>query len=427
MTLSTPDANLHDEWHETPRRRRRWLAYVIVIVLILAIIAIARWRADAGAKANAHEGRPAAAVNATKVALGDMPVTLSAVGTVTPVDTAVVEPQLSGNVFQILFREGQVVHKGQVIAQIDPRPYRLTLMQAQGTLAHDQALLANARLDLQRYQKLAAQDSVARQTLDTQAALVRQYEGTVAADSASVGTAKLNLQYTSVQAPMDGWIGLKQVSIGTYVTPSTTNGIATVTSADPIDIEFALPQSVLGQIRKAAAGGVQLPVTAFDQDGVTQIAAGHFLTLDNQIGTTTGTVNAKARFDNPGDTATRPLFPNQFVNVRVLVDTLHHVAIVPVTAVRHGAPGDFVYVVQPNNTVKLTVVKTGPSLGTNIAVLNGLQQGQTIVTEGADGLDDGSKVRLPGQHGRSESAQGAEQANSASGVHRHHKQGNAGE
>ena len=401
IPLSTADATHDEDWSDQPppRRRRRWLAYGLVALLIVGIALVGRWASQIGAKKNAKTGRPPAAVNAVRVTLGDMPVTLSAVGTVTPVDTAIIKSQISGNVFRVLFTEGQIVHKGEVIAQIDPRPYRLQLAQAEGTLAHDEAVLANARLDLARYQKLAAQDSVARQTLDTQAALVRQYEGTVKSDAANAGTARLQINYAAVKAPIDGWIGLKQVSVGTYVTPGDANGIATITRTDPIDIEFALPQNSLGQVRKAAAAGTALPVTAYDEDGATVIAQGHFLTLDNQVGTSTGTVNAKARFANPGNAVTRPLFPNQFVNVRLLVDTLRHVPVLPVTAVRHGAPGDFVYVVQPDQTVKLTVVRIGPSAGTQIAILSGISPGQTVVTEGADGLDDGSKVKLPGHGG----------------------------
>jgi multidrug efflux system membrane fusion protein len=346
-----------------------------------------------GCAKNARSGRPAAAVSAVPVGLGDMPVQVNAIGTVTPIDSAAVRSQLSGTVFSIQFTEGQMVREGQVIAQIDPRPYRLSLAQAEGTLAKDMAQLNSAKLDLKRYETLASQDLVARQTLDTQRATVGQLEGTVAADRA-VGTAKLNLQYTAVKAPFSGRIGLRQVSVGAYVTPSDTAGIATITRTDPIDVAFTVPQ---GDLNAIAAKGSGLPVIAYDQDGKTQLAQGTFSTFDNQIDTTTGTIKAKARFSNPA--SAKALFPNQFVNVKMLVDTLRQVPVVPVSALRHGAPGDFVFVVQPDKKVKLTVVKVGPSDGKNTAILGGLAKGQMVVAEGADGLDDGSTVRLAGAGG----------------------------
>ncbi|NOW46047.1 multidrug efflux system membrane fusion protein [Novosphingobium sp. SG751A] len=375
-------------------RRKPWLAYALVVIGLVAVALIGKWFAGAGAQKNARSGRPAAAVSAVPVGLGDMPVEVNAIGTVTPIDSAAVRSQLSGTVFAILFKEGQQVREGQVIAQIDPRPYRLSLAQAEGTLAKDMAQLNSAKLDLKRYETLASQDSVARQTLDTQRATVGQLEGTVSADRAAVGTAKLNLQYTAVKAPFSGRIGLRQVSVGAYVTPSDTAGIATITRTDPIDVAFTVPQ---GQLNAIAAKGSGLPVIAYDQDGKSELAKGTFSTFDNQIDTTTGTVKAKARFANPA--AVKALFPNQFVNVKMLVDTLHQVPVVPVSALRHGAPGDFVFVVQPDKKVKLTVVKVGPSDGRNTAVLSGLSKGQMVVAEGADGLDDGSTVRLAGSGG----------------------------
>ena len=387
------DTQPYPSQEEQPARKR-WLAYVLVVIGLVAVALIGKWFAGAGAQKNARAGRPAAAVAAVPVGLGDMPVEVNAIGTVAPIDSAAVRSQLSGTVFAILFKEGQQVHEGQVIAQIDPRPYRLSLAQAEGTLAKDTAQLNSAKLDLKRYETLASQDSVARQTLDTQRATVGQLEGTVAADRASVGTAKLNLQYTAVKAPFSGRIGLRQVSVGAYVTPSDTAGIATITRTDPIDVAFSVPQ---GQLNAIQAKGTGLPVIAYDQDGRSELAKGTFSTFDNQIDTTTGTVKAKARFANPA--TAKALFPNQFVNVKMLVDTLHQVPVVPVSALRHGAPGDFVFVVQPDKKVKLTVVKVGPSDGRNTAILSGLNKGQLVVAEGADGLDDGSTVRLAGGKG----------------------------
>ncbi len=401
------------------------IALIIAGAIVIALIG--SWFAASGAKKNARAGRPAAPVAVAKVTLDDMPVTLTAIGNVTPTDTAIVRSQLSGNLVAIRFHEGQMVTSGQVIAQIDPRPYRLAAGQSAGNLERDEAQLASARIDLTRYRTLVAQDSIARQTADTQAATVHQLEGTVMADRAALGTSRLNVSYASVKAPITGQIGLKQVNIGNYVTPGDTAGIATITRTDPIDVTFALPQSQLSAVRAHAAGG-GLPVTVYDSDGTTPLAKGSFTTFDNQIDTATGTIKAKARFANPGSAnqvganqvgaGHQALFPNQFVNVTMLIDTLRHVPVVPVSALRHGAPGDFVFVVQGDQTVKLTVVKPGPSDGSNVAILSGLRAGDTVVAEGADGLDNGSKVRLPGGGGGAGS--GGAAANGGHGHYRHH-------
>jgi multidrug efflux system membrane fusion protein len=301
----------HDAADPSEHKPRRWMAYAGVAAGLGAVALGAHYMAGSAAEKNAGAGRPPASVSLASVQPADVPVVLSAIGTVTPVDTATVRTQLSGYVMAVLFKEGQQVRAGQVLAQIDPRPYRLSLAQAQGTLARDTAQLASARLDLKRYETLAAQDSVARQTLDSQRATVAQLEGTVAYDKAAVGTAQLNLQYTTVKAPFAGRVGLKQVSVGTYATPSDTNGIAVITRTDPIDVVFSLPQAQLAAVRDKAGQGAGLPVTLRDQDGKAQLAQGQFSTLDNQIDTTTGTVKAKARFTN----GTGSLFANQFVNV----------------------------------------------------------------------------------------------------------------
>lgn len=410
-----------------PSRWRQRRTMVLVVAGIVAVALIGRWFAMSGAEKNAKAGRPKAAVAVARVEAADMPVTVSAIGTVTPIDTATVRSQLAGNVFRLLFTEGQQVRNGQVIAQIDPRPYSLQLATAQANLARDEAQLNVARLDLKRYQTLLSQDSIARQQVDTQAATVKQLAGTVAADRAAIGTARLNLNYTAVKAPIDGQIGLRQVTVGNYVTPSDTNGIAVITRTDPIDVQFSLPQGQLASIRKQAASTAGLPVTALDQDNTTVLATGKFNTFDNQIDTSTGTIKAKARFANPLGAGGQALFPNQFVNVTMLVDTLRQVPVVPVSAVRHGAPGDFVFVVQRDSTVKLTVVKTGPSDGTRMAILAGLKPGVSVVTEGADGLDDGSAVRLPGAGGGRGGGKGGAGAGGTGTGGGHHKRKSAGE
>lgn len=370
-----------------PRRAVR-TAIIALAVAALSLAGCSSGNAPASRKGS--RGGGPATVATEPVARADMPVTLSAIGTVQPITVATVRTQLAGTLFSLHFTEGQMVTQGQLLAQIDPRPYRLALTQAEANLARDTAQLQLARLDLQRYQALLAQDSIARQQVETQNATVRQLGGTVVADRAAVGTARLNLGYTAIRAPVAGRIGLRQADIGNYLTPADANGVAVITRTDPIDVSFSVPQAKLAQIQ-ARAGSV-IPATLFDQSNSIAIAEGRFLTLDNQVDPTSGTVKAKARFAN----ANGRLFPSQFVNITLLVDTLTQVPTVPVGAVRHGAKGDFVFVLQPNRTAKLTPVQTGPSTTTRIAILRGLEPGMTVITEGADALDDGSHVRLPG-------------------------------
>jgi len=442
----------------THRSRPRWLVYGLILLGLVVIALGARWFAAGGVTKNAKSGRPAAPVAVATVVLADMPETLNAIGTVTPLDTATVQTQLAGNVMAILFKEGQMVTQGQAIVQIDPRPYKLALDQAQGTLARDSATLAMAQLDLKRYETLASQDSIARQTMEDERGTVAQLQGTVMTDRAAVGSARLNLQYTTIRAPFTGRIGLKQVTVGNYVTPSatgsttstsTSSGVAVITRIDPIDVQFAVPQALLSDVQHKVGSGAGLPVTILDQDNATVLAQGTFSTFDNQIATATGTVNAKARVANPvikaKDGNTSPtLFPNQFVNATMLVDTLRQVPIVPVSALRHGPQGDFVFVVQDGKApadksqagksetgkgdaeqgghiVKIAIVKTGPSDAKNTAILSGLQKGQIVVSEGADGLDEGSVVRLPGEKG---GAAGADGKTGKAGGH-HKKQAGA--
>jgi multidrug efflux system membrane fusion protein len=379
----------------------RWRAMVLTLagILLVGLLAWLLVGRGGAVETPGRIGRRAVAVGTARATVAAMPIRLTAIGTVQPVVTATVRTQLAGTLFSIDFSEGQRVVKGQTLAQIDPRPYRLALGQAEANLARDAAQLNLAKLDLVRYQALLAEDSIARQQVETQAATVKQLAGTLAADRAAIGTARLNLAYTSIRAPASGRIGLRQVDVGNYVTPADANGLAIITQTDPIDVSFALPQDQLATIEDKAARGGGLPVTATDQAGTTTLAQGRFLTLDNQVDASSGTVKAKARFANAGGA----LFPNQFVNVALLADTVQAVT-VPVSAVRHGASGDFVFVLRPDRTVKLTPVRTGPADTARIAVLSGVPAGATVITEGADGLDDGAHVMLagdapPGAHG----------------------------
>jgi multidrug efflux system membrane fusion protein len=390
------------------------LAAIIFIGLGIWFFAGPAKPKEGGTKTN--KGRLSATVGAIKVSRADMPVSLNAIGTVQPIVNATVRPQLAGVLFAIHFTEGQHVNRGAALAQIDPRPYRLTLQQVQGTLAKDMATLNSARVDLRRYQVLLSQDSIARQQVDTQAATVRQLEGTIAADMANVGTARLNLGYTTVRAPVAGKVGLRAADIGSYLTPSDANGIVVITQTNPIDVSFALPQAQIAQVQKAAHGG-PLPVTILDQANTTVIAHGQFHTFDNAIDATSGTVKAKARVQNEQET----LFPNQFVNVQLLVDTLSQAIVVPVTAVRTGPSGSFVYTMTADKVAHRVAVTTGPSDGNRTAILSGLNGDETVIFEGADRIDDGSKVTTADGKGHGGKPGGGTGAGAAGG--HHHGQG----
>jgi multidrug efflux system membrane fusion protein len=376
-----------------PRRRSR-LRPVLWLLLVIAIIAAGIWyfqRPDTQRKEN---GRPPAGapvpVGVAPVVQGDMPVTLSQLGTVTPLAMVTVKTQISGYLVQVAFKEGQMVNKGDFLAQIDPRPYQVALEQAQAQLAKDQALLKNAQLDLQRYNTLVTQNSIAKQTRDTQVSLVAQYEATVKADQAQIDAQKLNLTYCRIVSPVTGRVGLRQVDAGNYVQTSDPNGIVVVTQLQPISVIFTLPEDNLPAVMKRLRSGATLSVTAYDRTGATEIAQGKLETVDNQIDTTTGTVKLRAIFDNEQDT----LFPNQFVNVKLLVDTLHDVDIVPSSAIQRGAPGTFVYLARPDRTVAVQKVKLGPGDGQRIALLSGPQPGESVVVDGADRLRDGAKITV---------------------------------
>jgi multidrug efflux system membrane fusion protein len=365
--------------------------------LAAAIVAAAIWYFPRPEPQPKNAGRPAAGapvpVGVAPVEKGDMPVTLSQLGTVTPLATVTVKTQLSGYLVQVAFREGQMVNKGDFLAQIDPRPYQVALEQAQAQLGKDQALLKNAQVDLQRYNTLVAQNSIAKQTRDTQVSLVAQDEATVKADQAQIDAQKLNLTYCRIVSPVTGRVGLRQVDAGNYVQTSDPNGIVVVTQLQPISVIFTLSEDNLPEVMKRVRAGAVLPVTAYDRTGATELAQGKLDTVDNQIDTTTGTVKSRAIFDNDQ----LVLFPNQFVNVKLLVNTLHDADVVPNSAIQRGAPGTFVYVVKPEKTVAVQKVKLGPSDGQRIAILSGLEPGESVVIDGTDRLHDGAKVTISSQ------------------------------
>ncbi len=340
-------------------------------------------------------GPAASTVGVATAVLADVPVVLDALGTVTPQATVRVRPQVSGVLEKVLFKEGQMVRRGDLLATIDPRQFEMALMQASGQRQRDEAQLDSARVTLQRFKTLLDQDSIARQEVDSQAALVKQLEGTVAIDKAAEGTARLNLSHTRVIAPISGRVGLRTVDIGNVVSSSDTNGIALITQVTPIDVVFAVPQDWVSELQQVTSSAMK--ATALDRTRVKVLDSGVFASLDNQVDITTGTVKAKARFAN----SQLALFPSQFVNLQLLVKTIEKAVVVPVTAVRLGAGGDYVYVLNPaERRVSLRPVTRGQATVDKIVISAGLQAGERVITEGADRLKDGARVVLPGDSPR---------------------------
>ena len=400
------------------KRIALWICVAVAALVAIAWIIHHGKKAQlAGQDARGRPGGPMAVATATAT-VGDLAVKLPALGTVTPLATVTVKTQISGQLQHIAFTEWQLVRQGDFLAQIDPRPYQAALAQSQGNLQRDQSLLTNARLDLKRYQGLAADNTIARQQLDTQQSLVTQYEATVATDTAQLNLAKLNLQYTHIVSPVAGRVGLRQVDQGNYVTPGDANGIVVVTQLQPVSVLFPLPEDNLPAIQKRLHAGATLAVEAYDRADTVKLADGKLQSVDNQIDTATGTVRMRALFDNQDGA----LFANQFVNVRLLQETLTDQVIIPVAAVQHGAPNSsnstFVYLVGTDHTVAVRPVVLGAADGERVAVNNGLQAGDVVVTEGGDRLRDGATVTLPAAAvpGPAGSAVGAPGTN---GAHKH--------
>ncbi|VVE26851.1 putative resistance transmembrane protein [Pandoraea communis] len=399
-TSPTSGAQRNAEAAYTPSRTRRWLVPGVIALFVVLIAGGVYYRlhsqsaqkpAQAGGRAGmAGAGAPATPVTAVEATTGDLPVFLNGLGTVTPTRSVTVHSRVDGQLMKVHFKEGDMVKEGQVLAEIDPRPFQVQVTQMEGQLARDQALLKNAQLDLARYETLLKQDSIAGQTVDTQRALVKQYEGTVKADEGLLGNARLQLNYASVSAPVSGLAGLRQVDPGNIVHASDTNGIVIINEVTPITVVYTIPEDSLPKVVKRSRGGETLLVETFDRSGKIKLASGKLASIDNQIDTTTGTVKLKAEFAN-GDGL---LFPNQFVNVKMLVDTLKGATLIPSAAVQRGTQGSFVYTVQPDQTVKLKTVKLGPTDGTHVAVESGIVPGEKLVIDGMDKLRDGAKVEV---------------------------------
>jgi membrane fusion protein, multidrug efflux system len=375
------------------RHRPAWRRFLWIGVLVVVALGVAWWihtRPGTATRTGRFAATGTMPVVAAVAQKGAVNVILNQLGTVSPLATVTVKTQINGQLLHIDFKEGQLVKQGDLLAEIDARPYQLALEQAQGQLAKDQATLKDAQLDLERYQTLVKQDSIAKQTLDTQVATVGQLIGAVKTDQAQIDAAKLNITYCHITAPSTGKVGLRQVDQGNYVQTSDANGLVVLTQMQPISVVFTVPEDNLPAILKQVHAGAVLPAEAYDRSGTVKLATGKLATIDNQIDTTTGTLKMRAEFANEDEV----LYPNQFVNIRLLVNTLHDVIVIPTAAIQRGAPGTFVYLVNADSTVAVRAVKLGPSEGENVAVTSGLDPGDRVVVDGADKLREGSKISL---------------------------------
>ena len=389
---------------EEPARgsRRVW----IILVVLLCLVGIGAWIAH-GRQARVQQAKPAPGaatgsqprpvpVIVMPVRTGDLNVFLTALGSVTPLSTVTVKSRVDGQLLRTHFTEGQVVHAGDLIAEIDPRPFQAQLVQAEGQLARDQANLANARLDLERYQRLAAQEMIARQQLDTQQMVVNQAEAAMKMNAGNIDAIKLQLTYCRITAPITGRVGLRLVDPGNVVKAADSGGLVVITQLEPIALVFSVPEDSLRPILRRFRGGGGVAVDAYDREGRTKLSTGTLAAIDNQIDPATGTVRMKASFDNKDGS----LYPNQFVNARVLVDVLQEALLAPAEAIQRGPQGAFVYVVTPDKVVQMRRVQVGPSEAGTVAIKTGVTAGEALVVDGAEKVQDGARVeatpRRPG-------------------------------
>lgn len=397
-----------------PPKRRRY-AWVWLVLLLLVVLIGYRLYENKQAAAQAAQAKAAAAqrgvpISTTTATTGSIGVYINALGTVTPVYTATITSRVDGQIVSVDYREGQMVRKGDILIQIDPRPYQALLTQGEGTLAHDEALLAEARIDLNRYQEAFNRNAIAKQQLDDQTQTVKQYEGSVKNDQGTVASATTNLDYATIRAPIDGRVGLRLVDPGNIVTSGSTTPLVVITQLQPITVIFSVAEDYLPQIQKQMRAGHKMSVDALDRDQLTKLASGSLLTLDNQIDTSTGTVKLKAVFEN-GDVA---LFPNQFVNAKLLVDTQQNATLVPSAAIQRNAQNAFVYLIKPDNTATIQAVTVGTTDG-NTSAVQGIQPGDVIALTGFDKLQDGAKVTVRNDARSGNSASGPPTPNQATG------------
>ncbi len=379
------------DFRATPRISRRWLIALVVLLGALLLWWLLPGKPAAKKVGNSPWDGPVP-VRLTEVGSGDFHIELKALGTVTALNTVNVRSRVDGELVKVFFEEGQLVKAGDLLAQIDPRPYQVALQQAEGTLAQNQAQLKNAEIDLARYQGLYAEDSIAKQTLDTQQALVGQYRGTVKSNQAAVAEARLNLDFTRIRAPITGRLGLRQVDLGNLVRSSDTTPLVVITQVEPIAVNFTLPEKDLPPVLARVRDNQKLRVEAWDRGEQQRLAEGELHSLDNQIDVATGTVKLKARFANAGE----QLFPNQFVNVRLRVETRQQATLIPSAAVQFGARGTFVFVLGEGDKVQIRDIKVAASDGATSLVEEGVKVGERLVLEGIDKLKDGSQVQVIG-------------------------------
>jgi multidrug efflux system membrane fusion protein len=392
------------QWeNEVPKRisagnlLRRWWVWLLVagLVGIVAYSQLGKSGKIGGGAARQGANLPPQSVPVTAIAAkkGDIGIYLTGLGSVTPLQTVTVKSRVDGELMRVYYKEGQIVKKGQLLVEIDPRPYQAQLTQAQGQMIRDQALLANARVDLERYRVLAGQDSIAEQQYATQKSLVRQLEGTVKFDQGQIDNAKLQIAYSRITTPVSGRIGLRPVDPGNIIHATDTTGLAVITQLEPITVIFTIPEDSLPPVLAKLRARERLPVDAYNREQTKKLATGYLLTLDNQIDPNSGTVRLRAEFQNKDHL----LFPNQFVNARLLLETRHGATLVPTGAIQRSPQGTFVYLVKADQTVTVRQVRLGPTEGDHAAIDEGLSPGDLVVVEGAERLREGSKVELKSQ------------------------------
>ncbi len=375
----------------TPVRRRRWWPFLVVALLVGLGLWLGLAHQPARQAGRGAQNAAAQPVGAATIGTGDIRIVLNELGTVASLDTVTVMTQINGQLMRVAFQEGQLVKKGDLLVQIDDRPYQAQLLHDQGQLAHDQGLLDQAQSDLKRYQMEARTNSIALQQVEDQRYLVQQYEGTVQSDKAAIATDQLNIAYCHIVSPVDGRVGLRLVDQGNYVQTSNTSGVAVVTQLQPMSVVFSVPQQNVAEVEGRLAQGATLPVDVYDQSNTTQLDQGKLAAIDTQMNTSTGTVNMRAIFPNDKN----QLFPNEFVNAHLLVNTLTNVVRVPMAGVQIGAQGSFVWLINQDLTVTSRPVKLGPVDGQHQQVVSGLKTGDRVVIDGADRLRDGMKVTIP--------------------------------